>query len=93
MTASSSTSTPAVLKGESNSTIDRALCLIAKETAIDISELQDDADFADLGIDSLMSLVLAEKFQSELNVKVNGSLFLDYPLISDLREWLELYYS
>ncbi|KAF2024556.1 polyketide synthase [Setomelanomma holmii] len=78
---------------KSNGITEKALLLIAKETGIDVEELQDNADFADVGIDSLMSLVLAEKFQQELNVKVNGSLFLDYPTIGDLKEWLEKYYS
>ncbi|KAK1919831.1 hypothetical protein P3342_002124 [Pyrenophora teres f. teres] len=73
--------------------MDKALDIIANETAIDLADLEDDADFANLGIDSLMSLVLVEKFQKELDVKVNGSLFLDYPTIGDLREWLEKYYG
>ncbi|KAK4994946.1 Non-reducing polyketide synthase PKS8-1 [Elasticomyces elasticus] len=67
----------------------KALEIIANEGALKISDLDDDAAFADLGIDSLMSLVLAEKFKAQLNVKVNGSLFLDYPTIGDLRKWLE----
>ena len=71
----------------------KALMLIAKEAGLDISELEDDASFANLGIDSLMSLVIAEKFRTELDVKVGGSLFLDYPMIGDLRKWLEEYYS
>jgi len=71
----------------------KALVLIAKEAAMDLSQLEDDAGFAELGIDSLMSLVIAEKFRIELDVKVSGSLFLDYPTIGDLRRWLEEYYS
>ena len=71
----------------------KALILIAKEAALEISDLEDDAGFTDLGIDSLMSLVIAEKFRTELDVKVGSSLFLDYPTIGDLRRWLEEYYS
>ncbi|SLM39055.1 polyketide synthase [Lasallia pustulata] len=71
----------------------KALMLIAKEAALEISDLEDEASFANLGIDSLMSLVIAEKFRTELGVKVGGSLFLDYPTIGDLRKWLEEYYS
>jgi acyl carrier protein len=67
--------------------------LIAKETAIDLAELKDDAGFAELGVDSLMSLVIAEKFREELGVTVNGSLFLEYPTIGDLRSWLMEYYN
>jgi len=71
----------------------KALMLIAKEAALEISDLEDDASFSNLGVDSLMSLVIAEKFRTELDVKVSGSLFLDYPTIGDLRKWLEEYYS
>ena len=71
----------------------KALLLIAKEAALEIPDLEDDASFAELGVDSLMSLVIAEKFRTELDVKVGGSLFLDYPTIGDLRKWLEEYYS
>ncbi|KAL9094354.1 MAG: hypothetical protein Q9165_003495 [Trypethelium subeluteriae] len=71
----------------------KALMLIAKEAALEISELGDDVSFGNLGIDSLLSLVIAEKFRKELDVKVGSSLFLDYPTIGDLRKWLEEYYS
>lgn len=63
---------------------DKALMLIAQETALDVSNLEDAAEFANIGIDSLMSLVLTEKLRSNLNVKVNGSLFLDYPVSAQL---------
>ncbi|KAK5705874.1 Type I Iterative PKS [Elasticomyces elasticus] len=72
---------------------DRALMLIAQETALDVADLEDSAEFVNLGIDSLMSLVLTEKLRGELDVKVNGSLFLDYPTIGDLRSWLVEYYN
>lgn len=82
-----------VVTAESNAVSDKALDLIARETGLDHSELADDAEFASLGIDSLMSLVLAEKFRLELNVKVNGSLFLDYPTLGELKQWLDEYYG
>lgn len=77
----------------SSSTTAKALMLIAKEGALELSDLHDDASIAELGIDSLMSLVISEKFRTELNVKVGNSLFLDYPTIGDLRKWLDEYYS
>ncbi|KAK4496177.1 hypothetical protein PRZ48_012157 [Zasmidium cellare] len=86
-------STKEVPVAATNTVADKALDLISRETGLEPSELTDDAEFAGLGIDSLMSLVLAEKFRLELNVKVNGSLFLDYPSIGELRNWLEEYYG
>ncbi|KAH8726149.1 putative polyketide synthase [Phaeosphaeriaceae sp. PMI808] len=77
----------------SDSTARKALLLVAKEGGLDIADLTDDAEFANLGVDSLMSLVIAEKFREELGVNVAGSLFLEYPTIGALRAWLEEYYS
>ncbi|KAL4776690.1 hypothetical protein BDW60DRAFT_213360 [Aspergillus nidulans var. acristatus] len=79
--------------GESDSVAAKALVLIAKEAALELSDLTDDASFANLGVDSLMSLVIAEKFREELGVTVTGSLFLEYPTIGDLRSWLLEYYN
>lgn len=72
---------------------DKAMQLIADETAIDAADLVDEASFASLGVDSLMSLVIAEKFRDDLGVNVSGGLFLEYPTIGDLRGWLAENYS
>lgn len=77
----------------SDTTTAKAMQIIATESALDLADLTDDATFAELGVDSLMSLVIAEKFREQLNVVVSGSLFLEYPTIGDLRSWLEEYYS
>lgn len=66
--------------------------LIAKEAGLDLSDLVDDVAFANLGVDSLMSLVIAEKFREELCIVVVGS-FLEYPTVGALRSYLEEYYS
>ncbi|CAI6332007.1 unnamed protein product [Periconia digitata] len=71
----------------------KAFNIIAKESALDLADLTDDAQFANLGIDSLMSLVIAENFREQLGVVVSGSLFLEYPAIGDLRAWLEEYHG
>lgn len=71
----------------------KAMLLVAAEAGIDVSELHDDASFANIGVDSLMSLVIAEKLREQLGVNVSGSLFLEYPNVGDLRAWLVEYYS
>jgi acyl carrier protein len=70
-----------------------ALELIAEEAGLKVSDLQDDTSFGDVGIDSLMSLVISEKLRAKYNIKVGGSLFLDYPTIGELRHWLEQYHD
>ncbi|KAL9032412.1 MAG: hypothetical protein Q9214_007981, partial [Letrouitia sp. 1 TL-2023] len=64
---------------EADSTAMKAIKLIENEAALEDSDMKDEATFASLGIDSLMSLVIAEKFREELQVTVGGSLFLEYP--------------
>ncbi|KAE8552289.1 hypothetical protein EYB25_006183 [Talaromyces marneffei] len=76
-----------------DSTAGKALQIIADEAALDLEDLDDEASVAGLGIDSLMSLVIAEKFREQLGITVSGSLFLEFPTIRDLRVWLEEYYN
>lgn len=71
----------------------KAIALVASEADLELSDLQDATSFAELGVDSLMSLVIAEKFREELDVIVSGSLFLEYPTVGDLRSWLVEYYG
>lgn len=92
---SAATPPEAVVNGVMNpdSTAAKALQIIATEAALDLEDLNDDASVAGLGIDSLMSLVIAEKFREQLGIVVSGSLFVEFPLIKDLRTWLEEYYN
>lgn len=76
-----------------DSVADKAMLLVATEAGLDLSELDDSANFGDIGVDSLMSLVIAEKLREELSITVSGSLFLEYPSVGDLRAWLVEYYS
>ncbi|KAJ4339575.1 hypothetical protein N0V95_007739 [Ascochyta clinopodiicola] len=76
-----------------DSVTSKAIALLAAEAQLDESDLSDDARFENLGVDSLMSLVIAEKLRKQLGVTVNGSLFLEYPTLGDLRAWLNEYYS
>jgi asperthecin polyketide synthase len=74
-----------------NSVVTACLLLICRESGLSIESLHDDATFVELGIDSLMSLVLSEKFKSELQLDVKSSLFLECPNIGALKEWLNEY--
>jgi iterative type I PKS product template protein len=71
----------------------KALKLIAEQTGLQLEDLHDEASFANIGVDSIMSLVIAENFRAELGIAVAGGLFLEYPTIGDLRVWLEDYYN
>lgn len=80
-------------KADPDNTVTKAMALVALEAGLEVSDLKSDESFGNLGIDSLMSLVIAEKFREQLGVTVNGSLFLEYPTVGDLQAWLVEYYS
>lgn len=71
--------------------VGQCLQLIARETGLGVSDLTPEATFAQLGVDSLMSLVLSEKFRAELGIEVKSSLFLECPTIEDMKGWIEQY--
>ncbi|EFX04268.1 polyketide synthase [Grosmannia clavigera kw1407] len=62
--------------------------LIANETGLDTDDISAEAAFAELGVDSLMSLTLAAKIQTELGISVKASVFLECPTVKDLEKWL-----
>ncbi len=71
----------------------QAMALIANETGLELADLQDEAEFAGLGVDSLMSLVIAEKLREELGVTVGGGFSFEHPTVGDLKTWLGEYYG
>jgi iterative type I PKS product template protein len=67
---------------------EKAFDIIATEVAVDHAELLDDIQWADLGVDSLMSLTISGKFREELELEVESSLFTDYASCGALRKYL-----
>ncbi|KAK1760384.1 acyl transferase acyl hydrolase lysophospholipase [Echria macrotheca] len=61
------------------------LDLIASEVGVDVSELSDDAVFADLGVDSLLSISIAAKLSEQWSQEIPATLFMDCPTVGDLR--------
>jgi asperthecin polyketide synthase len=74
-----------------NSVVTQALKLISRESGQELKSLTDEALFVELGIDSLMSLVLSEKFRNELKLEVNSTMFFQCENIGQFKEWLEDY--
>ena len=69
-------------------TVSRALVLIAEELAVDMGMLTDDAQIADLGLDSLMSLVMSQRLREELGIEIRDAFFLEVTTIADLKKLL-----
>ncbi|OHE95043.1 beta-ketoacyl synthase domain-containing protein [Colletotrichum orchidophilum] len=74
---------------EANPLVAGAVALLSSETGIDALELTDNTTFVQIGVDSLMSLVLVEKFKAQLQVEIKSSLFIECETLGQFKEWLE----
>ncbi|KAF4512794.1 hypothetical protein G6O67_000132 [Ophiocordyceps sinensis] len=64
----------------------RALAIVSEESGVAVEELTDDTNFADSGVDSLLSLVIVSRFRDELELDIQQeSLFLECPTVADLK--------
>ncbi|KAL9625057.1 MAG: hypothetical protein Q9160_000786 [Pyrenula sp. 1 TL-2023] len=66
----------------------RALVLVAEELAVDVGLLTDETRVSDLGLDSLMSLVLSQRLREELGLEIRDAFFLEISTIADLKRML-----
>ncbi|KAI4171110.1 MAG: hypothetical protein LQ343_004522 [Gyalolechia ehrenbergii] len=65
-----------------------ALNVISQETELPLSELLDDCLFADLGVDSLLSLQITGKMREVFDVDIPAAVFVNRPTIGDFRDYL-----
>ena len=79
---SSSTSSPMVWT--------EVMDMIASELGVEVSELKPETSFADIGLDSLMSMVIIGSLRNVIPTEVDlpNSLFLDYDTPEQLKTWL-----
>lgn len=69
----------------------KVLDIIASEVGVDVSELADGLDFANMGVDSLMSLSISGRIREELEIDAPSSLFVDYSTVGALKGHLRQY--
>lgn len=66
----------------------RAFAIIATEIGIEVNELTDNTEFSGMGVDSLLSLAITGRFREELEIEVQSSLFIDYPTVNVMKQFL-----
>ncbi|TRX88798.1 hypothetical protein FHL15_010257 [Xylaria flabelliformis] len=64
----------------------RAVFILAEELAVDIGLLTDECEIADIGLDSLMSLVISQKFRETLGIEIRDAFYLEVATIGDLKK-------
>ena len=69
----------------------QVLEIIAGEVGIPVTELADAIDFAEMGVDSLMSLSICGRIREELEIEAPASLFVDHPTVGNLKRHLTQY--
>ncbi|KAL4861374.1 hypothetical protein BDV12DRAFT_208059 [Aspergillus spectabilis] len=64
---------------------DKALRLLSSETGVEMQDLTDELHLSEIGVDSLLSLVLVEKFALELDIHLPAHFFLESPSIGEIK--------
>ncbi|KAL8727579.1 MAG: hypothetical protein Q9181_005663 [Wetmoreana brouardii] len=66
----------------------KVLEIIMEEAQLDESDVDLDTEFADLGVDSLLSLTIASRLQDELGIEIPSSAFIEHPTIKALTRYI-----
>lgn len=69
------------------SKLDTALAIVSEESCIAINDLEDDNLLSDIGVDSLLILVIASRFREELEMDLNPSFFMEINSIGAIKEY------
>jgi acyl carrier protein/pimeloyl-ACP methyl ester carboxylesterase len=65
------------------------LSIICQEVGLSPTELKPDSEFADFGLDSLLSLTITARIRDELHRELPSSLFIECPTVASLQAWLD----
>ena len=68
----------------------RILDIVAEEIGIPASDLSDDSEFNELGVDSLLSLTILSKLRETLKQNIPQDLFHDLSTVGDLRRHFQI---
>ncbi|KAK6206418.1 beta-ketoacyl synthase domain-containing protein [Colletotrichum tabaci] len=68
-----------------SSLVDTLLLIIAEETGCELSDLTFSTKLADLGVDSIMAIQIAESLQAKLDLEIGASVFHEHPTLGELQ--------
>lgn len=67
----------------------RAVQIISEESGLAVEDLTDETAFVDVGVDSLLSLVIVSRMRDELELDIqHESLFMECPTVGELKKFL-----
>lgn len=68
--------------------ISTAIGIISQESGVEVSELTDDTRFDDIGVDSLLGLMVSSRIRDELGLDVESSAFLEVRTVGSFKTFL-----
>lgn len=70
--------------------VSQVMAVVAEESGIAEEELTDDSNFADMGVDSLCSMVIGSRMREDLHLDLAAdfSVFVNCPTVRQLKEFL-----
>jgi iterative type I PKS product template protein len=68
---------------------DHVLSIICQEVGVAATELKPESEFADFGLDSLLSLTITARIREELQRDLPSSLFVECPTVTSLQALLD----
>ncbi|KAJ5507236.1 hypothetical protein N7527_009379 [Penicillium freii] len=66
----------------------RALAILSEEVGLSASEMTDDLNFADYGVDSLLSLTVTGRYREDMGLELDSTVFVDNPTVKDFKHLL-----
>ena len=73
--------------------IKKALDIVSEESGIASEELVDGAVLSDVGIDSLLGLMISSRFKDEITIDIDSSTLHDFHTIGGLKDFLRRNYA
>ncbi|MCJ1479554.1 hypothetical protein MMC13_008240 [Lambiella insularis] len=72
---------------DSQLSFSKVLDTIAREVNLELGEFADSVSFADLGVDSLLSISIMSSLKQQLGIDLPASVFAMYPSVAKLRDY------
>jgi acyl carrier protein len=61
---------------------------VARETGLPLSTISDEAEFFELGLDSISCIYVLDRVEKKIGVELNPLYFFDHPTISSLARFI-----
>ncbi len=79
-----STAVTSVSNGSASQIVETVLATVASETGYSVEDMNPSVSFADIGVDSLLSIAIVSAIKRTTGVELPGSFFQNHPTVADV---------